>query len=91
MRDDIAKKLCERPRFGGGGKTQFIKHERRAGKDPRKWDTLPKKESMKRPNITGWNGKYLNEFFPPLLGFLKKNVNRPWDKVFSEVCDDVWR
>lgn len=85
MREDIAKKLCERPRFGGGGKYQ-LRSERRKAKNERNWDSLPKKESMKRPNIKGWNGKYLNEYFPPLLGFLKKNVGRPWDKVFSEIC-----
>lgn len=86
MRDDIAKKILEPPRYGGGGKNQFKKHERRAGKDPRKWDTLPKKESMKRPNIRGWNGKYFNATTTPLDGFLRKSVGRPWDKVYSEIC-----
>jgi len=85
MREDIAKKLCERPRYGGGGKYQ-LKSDRRRGNNPRNYDSLPKKESMRAVNIRGYNGKYLNEFFPPLLGFLRKNVNRPWDKVYSEVC-----
>lgn len=88
MRDDIAKKLCERPRFGGGGKYQ-LRSDRRKAKNERHWDSLPKKESMKRPNIKGWNGKYLSEYFPPLLGFLRKNVGRPWDKVFSEICEHL--
>lgn len=85
MRDDIAKKMLEPPRYGGGGKHQFKKHERRAGKDPRRWDNLPKKGSMKRPNISGWNGKYFNATTAPLDGFLRKNVGRPWDKVYSEI------
>ena len=88
MRDDIAKKLCERPRYGGGGKYN-LKAARRAGKNPNNWNDLPKKESMRRVNIKNWNAKYLNEYFPPLLGFLKKNVGRPWNKVFSEICQNL--
>lgn len=84
MRPDIAKKLVERPRFGGGGKAKLIA-ERRKGKNPDKWEELPQKESCKKVNIPYYNGKYLNEYFAPLKGFLRKSVGRPWDKVNSEV------
>jgi hypothetical protein len=85
MREDIAKKLLEPPRYGGGGKHQ-LRSDRRAGKDSRKWESLPQKESMRAPNIRGWNGKYYNATSAPLRGFLKKNVGRPWNKVYSELC-----
>lgn len=84
MRDDIAKKLVERPRYGGGGKYK-LRSNRRKGKNPELWDSLPQKESCKKPNIVNYNGKYLSEFFPPLEGFLRKNVGRPWNKVNSEL------
>ncbi len=88
MRNDIAKKLVERPRFGGDGKAN-LRSDRRKGKNPEKWDDLPKKESMKFPNIRYYSGKYLNEYFPPLKGFLRKNVGRPWNKVNSEIREHL--
>jgi hypothetical protein len=84
MRSDIAKKLVERPRYGGGGKYN-LRSDRRKGKNPEMWDNLPQKESCKKVNIRHFQGKYLNEYFPPLEGFLRKNVGRPWDKVNSEI------
>lgn len=84
MRSDIAKKLVERPRKGGCGKQQ-LRVSRRHGKNPKLWDTLPQKESCKIVNIRGYNAKYLSEFFPPLEGFLRKNVGRPWNKINSEI------
>lgn len=84
MRSDIAKKLVERPRYGGGGKYN-LRSDRRKGKNPEMWDSLPQKESCKKINILHYQGKYLNEYFPPLEGFLRKNVGRPWDKVNSEI------
>lgn len=84
MRKDIAKVIVERPRYGGGGKYQ-LRQDRRKGKDPLHWESLPKQESLKAVNIRGYNGKYLNDYLAPIKGFLSKNVGRPWDKVNSEI------
>jgi len=37
---------------------------------------------MRRPYI---ERKHFNEYFAPIVGFLRKNCGRPWDKVFSEL------
>jgi len=88
MRADIAKKLVERPRYGGGGKHKLLS-ERRKGKNPDKWDDLPQKESCKKINIRNYSGKYQSEYFPPLEGFLRKNVGRPWNLVNSEIREHL--
>lgn len=40
-----------------------------------------------------WQGrtKYLNEHLGPLRRYLDKQVGRPWDKVFSEICAHIDR
>ena len=77
------KVIVERPRIGGKGPT---KRHRQANEDP---ENLPTKESMKAPYIYGDNQKMLNENLNPLKRYLNKQVGRPWDKVFSEICEYV--
>ena len=88
MRADIAKKLVERPRYGGGGNYN-LRSSKREGKNPDKWESLPQQESCKKVNILRYSGKYQSEYFPPLEGFLRKNVGRPWDKVNSEIREHL--
>jgi hypothetical protein len=40
-----------------------------------------------------WQGrtKFLNEHLGPLRRYLDKQVGRPWDKVFSEICAHIDR
>lgn len=47
-------------------------------------EELPEKEGMK--GKYGWNTKSFGDRTQPLDGFLRKNVGRPWDKVWSEIC-----
>jgi hypothetical protein len=35
--------------------------------------------------------KHLNENLAPLRRYLQANVGRPWDKVYSEVCEQINR
>lgn len=76
------KVIVERPRIGGGP----TKRHRQANMDP---EELPTKESMKAPYKYGDNEKTLNENLSPLKRYLNKQVGRPWDKVFSEICEHV--
>jgi hypothetical protein len=76
MRPDMHKVIVERPRFGG--------HGARKGRRPRDLEGLPAKLGMRRPY--GDKGKELNDHLGPLRRFLRKQVGRPWDKVYSEIC-----
>jgi hypothetical protein len=76
MRPDMHKVIVERPRLGG--------HGARKGRRPRDLEDLPANLGMRRPY--GHHGKDLNDHLGPLRRFLRKQVGRPWDKVYSEIC-----
>jgi hypothetical protein len=78
MRSDMSKVIVERPRRGGG-------HDRKR-RPAREFDDMPSKQSMKRGHF---DLKDLNENLAPLKRYLHKNVGRPWDKVFSEICENI--
>lgn len=88
MRKDISKILVERPRIGGGFKYPkgWGRKSRGRGEDR---DDLPSKESIRRKWIASSTEKFLNENLRPLERFLEKQVGRPWDKVFSEICANL--
>lgn len=79
MRKDMAKVIVERERLGG-------KYNRK-GKKPRSLSDFSTKESMKKPYR--FDPKQLNENLKPLKRFLYSQVGRPWDKVFSEICENI--
>jgi len=83
MRRDMAKVIVERPRY--------IEGINKGGKPYVKGDAedLPKYEGMRRPHIIGYSGKGLNENLAPLRRYLRSQVGRPWDKVFSEICENI--
>ena len=82
MRKDLQKQLCEQERRGSGmgfrdhrkSKAHAIDEEFSAGR-----------ESMKKRY--GYNTKDFSENFNPLWGVIRTNVNRPWDKVYGELCE----
>lgn len=87
MREDMAKKLVgdthrTTPRITWKDRRAASKTKIR--KDP---DALPKRERMKERY--GYDLKEFGEFFPPLLGYLKKNAGRPWSKVFSDLSKSL--
>ncbi|MFS2166478.1 hypothetical protein [Variovorax sp. Varisp62] len=80
MRDDMDKVIVERPRRGGGVQG-----------DGRKW-----RNSKERGSRLGMKHGYeypkgLNENLAPLKRWLHKQVHRPWDKVYSELCSGIDR
>ena len=80
MREDMYKVIVERPRRGGGVQGEG-----------RKWRNSRDRGShlgMKR----GYGyGKMLNENLAPLKRWLHKQVHRPWDKVYGELCIGIDR
>ncbi len=91
MRADMGKVLVERPRLGRR------RAERWPGKGYRKQlkkysdadDSPPAREGMK--DSYGHNTKHFNEHLSPLRRFLDANIGRPWDRVYSEICQFVDR
>lgn len=81
MRKDLFKVIVERPRSGGftdGSSRRFRNDEERGGKI-----------GMKRGY--GNNKKWLNENLAPLERWLRSNIGRPWNKVYSEISANLDR
>jgi hypothetical protein len=88
MRKDMDKLLVTTPRVGSSWKNKEVKQSRRQAREG-DYTNLPSYSSMK-PKTGGWDDrKSFNEYLNPLVRFLKKNCNRPWDKVYSEICKNM--
>ena len=86
MREDMAKVIVERPRWGGGVKYPRAGY-RSDGRTPQEECRL--REGIRRPWRRGRKG--LNENLAPLERFLRSQLGRPWDKVYAEICQRVNR
>jgi hypothetical protein len=87
MRYDMAKIIVERPRCGGGAK--YPRAARRSD-NRRPLEDLPRRVSAKRPwQVEGRGQKYLNENLAPLRRYLRSQVGRPWDKVYSDIRERI--
>jgi hypothetical protein len=89
MRQDMASVIIDRPRRGAGDGGKSIPPKgtkRRESKIP--LDEKPKRGRMGR-GFYGWDCKELNEHLAPLYRYLRSNVGRPWDKVWSEICANL--
>ncbi len=78
MRDDMDRLLVTRPRWGHRYPLRGVRRRRRERYDP---DCAPRHESMGGRQRT----KYSSEYFSPLIRFLRKQVGRKWDDVYSEI------
>jgi hypothetical protein len=82
----MAKVIVERPRIGTSSRKPkgYKRRLRRYGEEG-----PPHCEGINAP----WHGcgKFLNEHLGPLRRYLDKQVGRPWDKVFSEICAHIDR
>lgn len=81
MRKDIGKVITERPRAHSGDKTTRKGYKKQLGKEGL--------DRVKREPIKAMKGdsREFTDVLGPLVGFLNKNVGRPWDKIFSEICE----
>lgn len=81
MRADMAKVIVERPRRRG--------IDTRLGRKITEHDLMPSTEGMRAPHVRYYGGKELNENLAPLLRFLESRVGKPWDDVYSEICENI--
>lgn len=85
MRADMGKVITERPR------TQSSLPTEKFGKSIR-WEGFdgdyaePKRASGSRGRTYSWDPKDPTDMLGPLKGWVRKQVGRPWDKVYSKVC-----
>jgi hypothetical protein len=86
MRPDMDKVIVERPRFGS---RLASRRKGKARQDQRLgYDGLPGREGIKR---RGGSQKQFNEHLGPLKRYLFQQVGRPWNLVFSEICQRINR
>jgi hypothetical protein len=83
----MAKLIVERPRIGGGGRSFPLRVRPDCHRlDMEEWRS---RESIRRPWLHG--RKSLNENLAPLHRYLRAQVGRPWNKVYSEICQHINR
>lgn len=84
MRSDMAKVVTERPRRGHANPSK--KTGKRLSKDEFDNDDHGSSRApVSRRRQYGWNSKEFTDVLGPLRGYLRKQVGRPWNKVFSEL------
>jgi len=85
----MKKVVVERPRWGSRQSNRKFSARLRyvPGHD---YEEEPKKaygfESHRIDRSRKYFAKEFTDVLGPLIGFLRKNVGRPWDKVYSELC-----
>ena len=90
MREDMFEVIIERPRWGS--RMSYPRRAKRmdakivGARDP---DVLLSKLGMKRGAKFARASKMLNENLAPLRRYLESQVNRPWDKVWSDICENL--
>lgn len=96
MRQDMFKIICERPRLGVGYYRNLPNSYRKA-KRVKLDDDLEcvdqfsgvNKLPMYCKQQDGWDRKRFNDYLSPLWRFIDKQVGRPWDDVYSEICNNI--
>lgn len=80
MRNDMFKVIVERPRRGGSCARERAPHALDEGS--------PMQEGVRSRHQ---HRKHLNENLRPLERYLHRQVGRPWDAVYSEICAGIDR
>jgi hypothetical protein len=88
MRSDMAKVVTERPRRGHGNPSKKWGRQLRKNEYDAE-DHGPKRAPIARRNQYGWNAKEFSDLLGPLRRYLRKQVGRPWDKVWSEITRNL--
>jgi hypothetical protein len=92
MRKDMNKVLTTRPRAGGGTTGMRRTYERKTlPKEARYFkgqrvDLSPKQEGMRKRYDVDGDRKYFTDHIQPLYRYLRKQVGRPWNDVWSDIC-----
>lgn len=94
MRDDMFKVIVERPRRGVGY-YRTLRNEYRAAKhfkidhDFMVDDEYCSSKQPMRSRHIGWDGKSFSENLNPLRRYLKRQVGRCWNDVYSDICKNL--
>jgi len=90
MRKDMAKVVTEGPRRGHGNSSN--KWGRRLTRDEYSLDDHgASRAPIARRRQYGWDAKEFSDLLGPLRRYLRKQVGRPWDKVWSEITQSIVR
>ena len=84
MREDMHKVVVERERYGSSRKNRKWSQRLTFVADA-DYDDEPKFTSSARGRQYSSDQKHFTDVLGPLRGFLRSNIGRPWDKVFSEL------
>jgi hypothetical protein len=88
MRKDMAKVVTEAPRRGHANPSR--KWGRRLTRNEYGLDDHgPTRAPMARHRQYGWNTKEFSDVLGPLRRYLRKQVGRPWDTVWSEISQTL--
>lgn len=82
MRDDFAKVLVERPRFGHDRSFKDVRHKKDYAENEMYFGG---RESMKKRYDTWSDRKEFNENLNPLKGWLRTCIGKNWNKCYSEL------
>lgn len=86
MRSDMKKVVVERPRWGSRGRNRKFGARLRyiEGHD---YEEQPKKAlGFESYHSAQYAEKEFTDVLNPLERFLRSNLGRPWDKIYSELC-----
>ena len=93
MRPDMQKVIVERPRWGSGRPSAKLGQRVDLQTVDDDFDSGPKRVSSARGGRLNtrspWGGKWLNENLQPLERYIRSQVGRPWNKVYSEICERI--
>ncbi|HLX61371.1 MAG TPA: hypothetical protein VKX17_08830 [Planctomycetota bacterium] len=84
MREDMDKVIVERPR---ANRTWAVKGNYGL-KHKLDLEDMPTRESYRNARRKR-KTKYFNEHLSPLKRFLQSSVGKPWNKVYSEICERI--
>jgi hypothetical protein len=82
----MARVVIERPRYHSSGRYHEVRPRDVTRRDIETLGDLPHCEGMRRPHV---RRKSLSDLLGPLRKFLVRQVGRPWDNVYSEICERI--
>jgi hypothetical protein len=84
MREDMSKVVIERPRHGHWMPSAKTKLRIKQYDPENEYDDQPKRVTASKLKHS-FGRKYFSDLLGPLRRYLRSNVGRPWDKVYSEM------
>ncbi|HLJ45238.1 MAG TPA: hypothetical protein VKU01_04490 [Bryobacteraceae bacterium] len=90
MRRDMGRVVIERPRRGSSHKGAKVRQFGGRINEDNDYDgptRLPSSREKIYGQAAGVRPKEFTDLLGPLRRYLRKNVGRPWNKVYSEACE----